>query len=272
MNSAVTFPARFLRNCFDYEDFGDEKNINKPSYSCSLSEFRKSFASQGFALIKGHFKSGETRVRLPSWLDHADIGDLMAQNTRGDQSLEIRPRDGEHRELVYTVKGQPAHCDSAYHETMPDIVMLGCSKAAASGGLSIIINIRSLLSDHHIAYLKARLRANQRIDVIYSRQKIRVEKPFVKMNPKTERVEFAFTPFVLSAIFKNKEDADLYDSIIRKSNSQAYFRYFLLEDGDFIVLDNTSMLHGRTAFAGERSLSRFWFKANRTDHSLGMAI
>lgn len=272
MNSAVTFPAQFLRNCFDYEDFGEEKNINKPSYSCSLSEFRKAFASQGFALIKGYFKPGETHARLPSWLDHGDIGDLMAQNNRGDQSLEIKPRDGEHRELIYTVKGQPAHCDSAYHETMPDIVMLGCSKAASFGGLSIIIDIRSLLSDHHMEYLKERLRAHQQIDVIYSRQKIRVEKPFVKMNPNTERAEFAFTPFALSAIFKSKEDANLYDSIIQNSNSPAYSRYFLLEDSDFVILDNTSMLHGRTAFAGERNLSRFWFKANRTDHTLGMAV
>lgn len=43
----------------------------------------------------------------------------------------------------------------------------------------------------------------------------------------------------------------------------------LLAPGDLLIMDNQSLLHGRTAFAGRRKLARFWMKPREPSNDSG---
>lgn len=154
---------------------------------------------------------------------------------------------------------QPLHTDEGHAVVYPRYVLLHCIKQAETGGDNIVVQLMPLYSQ-----LVGRFGHN--VDLLFDSKALKIhaksgiiEKPIL-LNLGTRGVGVTFSPN-LHTMTCSREVFQMYDFIARYVHSRKNQIRFKLKRNQFLILDNTAVFHGRTAFPrmSERILHRYWF-------------
>ena len=157
---------------------------------------------------------------------------------------------------------QPIHTDEGHALEYPKYVALYCEKEATIGGDSIIVPLRNLLScliteygeDVNLLYMKNALTVQN-----YQGEK---DKPILIKFDNGE-IGISFSP-VLYKIRCSDRVLRMFEYIARYVHAIKNQIRFKLQARQLLLINNCSVLHGRTAFLENdpRLLYRYWYEWN----------
>ena len=164
--------------------------------------------------------------------------------------------------LAYTSLGLQAHTDNPYRDPAPTLQLLACLENSAEGGHSLVVDgfmacdllqqeapdAFALLAGHCARFEYAGTAG----------VRLRARRPMIELAPDGELVAVRFNSRSMAALLDVP-----YDTMARYY--EAYRRFariierpelavaFKLEQGQLFMVDNTRVLHSRTAFSGAGS-------------------
>lgn len=218
------------------------------------------FNSWGFVILE--FKSCEhPRQALLSlqklfgstiYHDHSDI----------DGIVPVTPIPNKPEYINTTNQDQPLHTDGAFEVEPPKIVALQCEFAAAQGGYSRLLRgevLYKYLAEKNPESLLALFEADA-FSIIRSQKKL--TRPIFGYKNNRLNLAFRFDKTVTTSVNPKAQEAFklAVDFIINPQNQMI----FKLKENQIIVQDNTRVMHGRTAFIGNRKMNRLWLNGYST--------
>ena len=162
--------------------------------------------------------------------------------------------------LAYTNLGLQAHTDNPYRDPVPTIQILYCLENSVSGGDSTVVdgfNVALRLKNENPDYFNllskycARFEFNGKSGV-----HLQSRRPIIELTPDGELITIRFNnrsaaPFTDVPY----EDMDNYYKAYRAFsniiNDPSLAVNFKLNPGECFIIDNTRVLHARTAYSGE---------------------
>jgi [2-(trimethylamino)ethyl]phosphonate dioxygenase len=199
-------------------------------------------------------------VESGALIDVAELFGFVRETNYGkwfEVRSEIKPTN-----LAYTGAGLQAHTDNPYRDPVPTMQILYCLENSAEGGDSMVV-------DGFRAAQRLKAESPSGFDLLsrycaryeYSGEesvRLKTKKPMIELQPDGELVGIRFNnrstapivdvPFeVMPAYY----DAYRHLSTI-VSEPEMAIRFKLLP-GECFIVDNTRVLHSRTAFSGEGS-------------------
>ncbi|MEP3246680.1 MAG: TauD/TfdA family dioxygenase [Sneathiella sp.] len=201
-----------------------------------------------------------------------DVIDLFGyvRETNYGRCFEVRT-EVDPTNLAYTGLGLQAHTDNPYRDPVPTLQLLYCIENTVEGGDSLLVDgfrvaerMRAEKPDYFsmLSAFNARFCYEGEAGV-----SLRSERPMIELNPNGD---------VIAVRFNNRSCASLVD--IPYEKMQAYYaayRYFaaLVDDpemaisfklapGEGFLVDNTRILHARTAYSGTGNR---WFQGCYAD-------
>jgi alpha-ketoglutarate-dependent taurine dioxygenase len=158
-------------------------------------------------------------------------------------------------------KTQAMHTDNGFNVIFPQVVALHCEKQAKSGGYTKLVQAKHLydyLKLDHPSLLKEGF-------VIGSIKYQTYSESFVSQNffyHKNGSIGITWSPFS-DEIYGTEKSESLYRLIQSYTHNPKNQLTFKLNEGEILIIDNTSVLHSRTEFSFEdkRKLNRLWFDA-----------
>ena len=161
--------------------------------------------------------------------------------------------------LAYTNLGLQAHTDNPYRDPVPTLQILVCRENAVEGGETVVVDglqvAQRLQDEHHGAF---ELLAGYCARFAYAgapgvRQS--AKRPVFEMGPDGELIAVRFNNRSAAPLTDIPFDAmadyyAAYRAMARLVEDPAMGVSFRLSPGDAFVVDNTRVLHGRTAFTG----------------------
>ncbi len=171
-----------------------------------------------------------------------------------DVRAELNPSN-----LAYTGRGLQAHTDNPYRDPVPTLQLLHCLETTADGGDSMVVDgfrAAQRLRDEspHGFALLARYCA--RFDYAGSPDvRLSARRPIIELLPDGELICVRFNNRSTAPIIDVPyADMDAYYAAYRRLgeivDDPAMAVTFRLTPGDGFMVDNTRVLHGRTAFSG----------------------
>ncbi len=162
--------------------------------------------------------------------------------------------------LAYTNLGLSPHTDNPYRDPIPTIQILHCLENSVNGGDSIVVDgfyAAQLLQKQNPYYFKllSRYSANfefKEKNKVYLKSK----RPLIELSPSQEIITIRFNNRSIAPItdvpYKKMTDYykayTLFSNIINDSKLAVKFK---LNPGQCFVVDNTRVLHARTAYFGK---------------------
>jgi len=239
---------------------------NQRRYSPQL--LRDSLSATGIALVD----DGGSVCRSNLLNLESDLGFIIPHNlSESDGIYEVAEHGSENSSYGKGHSLQPPHTDSPFRPSPPAIVAFQCVRHAPIGGETILVRgdeIYAYLSRHNPLGLEALTsslatawRSNFRREVSVF---CRTSKGF----------QIAFRRDKSAGMQATGAAADALDEIETYVNNPSRQLRLPLRSGQILVLDNTRVLHGRTAFPPGcgRMLRRLWFDGNHPSISLGFPI
>ncbi len=188
----------------------------------------------------------------------ADLFGYVRETNYGkwfDVRSEVNPSN-----LAYTSLGLQAHTDNPYRDPVPTMQILYCLENTAEGGESMVVDGFSILkklqaeNPDSFSYLK-----NYSMNFEYrgdEGQILKTRKPMIDISADGELVGIRFNnraaaPITRVPFEKMEAFYEAYrhlESLIDDPEMQVTFK---LEAGECFIVDNTRVLHSRTAFSGE---------------------
>ena len=161
--------------------------------------------------------------------------------------------------LAYTNLGLQAHTDNPYRDPVPTIQILYCLENSALGGDSTVVdgfNAAIHLKNENPNYFNLLTKYCARFE--YSGDKeshLRSRRPMIELSPDGELIAIRFNNRSAAPITDVPyEDMESYykayrafSNIINDSASAVNFK---LNPGECFIVDNTRVLHARTAYSG----------------------
>jgi len=174
-----------------------------------------------------------------------------------DVRSEINPNN-----LAYTNLGLQAHTDNPYRDPVPTLQLLACLENSVDGGHSILVdgfNVADRLRQENLDAFDVLSRYNARFDYQGSKNvHLKAKKPVIELGPDGE---------ILAIRFNNRSSAPVVDvpyddmekyyaalrsfaTLIENETMQVRFK---LSPGELFIVDNTRVLHARSAFSSSGS-------------------
>ena len=233
------------------------KNIPEIDYKFAISDktlllkWLKSLHCYGFAkMIGGKIKSGAV----------TEIASLFGyiRETNYGKWFEVRS-DVDAINLAYTNLGLQAHTDNPYRDPVPTIQILYCLENSVSGGDTTVVdgfNAAKYLKDKNPNYFDLLTKYCARFE--YKGNKgvhLKSRKPMIEISPDGELVAIRFNNRSSAPITDVPyEDMENYYKAYRAFsdiiNDSSLAVNFKLKPGECFIVDNTRVLHARTAYSG----------------------
>ena len=222
-----------------------------------LLQWLKLLYQYGFAKMSGgQIKSGEI-IQVADLFGHV-------RETNYGKWFEVRSEINAIN-LAYTNLGLQAHTDNPYRDPVPTIQILYCLKNSASGGDSTVVdgfNAAIRLKDENPDYFNLLSKYCARFE--YNGDKgthLKSRRPMIELLPDGEIVTIRFNNRSAAAITDVPyDDMENYYNAYRAFsdiiNDPTMAVKFKLSPGECFIVDNTRVLHARTAYssAGTRWL------------------
>jgi len=227
----------------DYESAKSDKTL--------LLQWLKSLYCYGFAkMTGGKIKSGAV-------IQVADLFGYVRETNYG-KWFEVRSEVNAIN-LAYTNLGLQAHTDNPYRDPVPTIQILYCLENSASGGDSTVVdgfNAAIRLKDENPDYFNLLSKYCARFE--YNGDKgahLQSRRPMIELSPDGEIIAIRFNNRSAAPITDVPyEDMENYYKAYRAFsdiiNDPTLAVNFKLNPGECFIVDNTRVLHARTAYSG----------------------
>ena len=215
-------------------------------------QWLKSLYCYGFAKMTGG------KIESGSLIQIADLFGYVRETNYG-KWFEVQSEVNAIN-LAYTNLGLQAHTDNPYRDPVPTIQILYCLENSVSGGDSTVVdgfNVALRLKNENPDYFNllskycARFEFNGKSGV-----HLQSRRPIIELTPDGELITIRFNnrsaaPFTDVPY----EDMDNYYKAYRAFsniiNDPSLAVNFKLNPGECFIIDNTRVLHARTAYSGE---------------------
>ncbi len=219
-----------------------------------LINWLKSLNSFGFAKINGCEKKTGTVIKIAKLFGYV-------RETNYGKYFDVKSKTNAIN-LAYTNHGLQAHTDNPYRNPVPTIQILHCIKNSTKGGETKVIdgfNAALHLKKKNKKYFDLLSKYCSRFE--FKRKKnihLKSRFPMIKLSPDRE---------LIAIHFNNRSIAPLTDVPYNDMLNyyKAYRKFskiiddpkmaikFKLKEGDCFIVDNTRVLHARTAYSGAGS-------------------
>ena len=219
-----------------------------------LINWLKSLNSFGFAKITGCEKKTGTVIKIAKLFGYV-------RETNYGKYFDVKSKTNAIN-LAYTNHGLQAHTDNPYRNPVPTIQILHCIKNSTKGGETKVIdgfNAALHLKKKNKKYFDLLSKYCSRFE--FKRKKnihLKSRFPMIKLSPDHE---------LIAIHFNNRSIAPLTDVPYNDMLNyyKAYRKFskiiddpkmaikFKLKEGDCFIVDNTRVLHARTAYSGTGS-------------------
>jgi gamma-butyrobetaine hydroxylase len=167
-----------------------------------------------------------------------------------DVRAEVNPNN-----LAYTSLGLQAHTDNPYRDPVPTLQILACLENTVTGGDTIVVDGFSAIGELRPDELAALARYPARF--VYGGMRgvrLSAKRPMIELGPDGELLALRFNNRSAAALTDVPYDAmpGYYAAHRRLAEliaSPALALSFRLAPGEAFIVDNTRVLHGRTAFS-----------------------
>ena len=233
------------------------KNIPNIDYKTAKSDnilllkWMKSLHKYGFAKISGGNKESGAIIQIANLIGYI-------RETNYGKFFEVRSEINAVN-LAYTNLGLQAHTDNPYRDPAPTIQILYCLENSALGGDSRVVDgfkAAILLKEENSEYFNLLTKYCARFE--YNEDKkthLQSRKPMIELSPDGEIIAIRFNNRSVAPItdvpysdMENFYNAYRKFSDIISDPSMAV--KFKLKPGEGFVVDNTRVLHSRTAYSG----------------------
>jgi len=222
--------------------------LDKPQFL----QWLKSLYRYGFAKMNGG------KIESGALIQIADLFGYVRETNYGkwfDVQSEVNAIN-----LAYTNLGLQAHTDNPYRDPVPTIQILYCLENSVSGGDSTVVdgfNVALRLKNENPDYFNllskycARFEFNGKSGV-----HLQSRRPIIELSPDGELITIRFNnrsaaPFTdvpYEDMINYYKAYRAFSDIINDSSLAVNFK---LNPGECFIIDNTRVLHARTAYAGE---------------------
>ncbi len=217
-----------------------------------LLQWLKSLYRYGFAKMTGG------KIESGAIIQIADLFGYVRETNYG-KWFEVRSEINAIN-LAYTNLGLQAHTDNPYRDPVPTIQILYCLENSASGGDSTVVdgfNAAMRLKDENPDYFSLLCKYCARFE--YNGDKgvhLQSRRPMIELSPDGELIAIRFNNRSAAPItdvpYEDMEDYykayRAFSDIINDSTMAVNFK---LNPGECFIVDNTRVLHARTAYSGE---------------------
>jgi len=216
-----------------------------------LLKWLKSLHRYGFAkVIGGKIESG-------ALIEIANLFGYVRETNYG-KWFEVRS-EVDAINLAYTNLGLQAHTDNPYRDPVPTIQILYCLENSVSGGDTTVVdgfNVARHLKDKNPNYFDLLTKYCARFE--YKGNKdvhLKSRKPMIELSPDGELTAIRFNNRSFAPIIDVPyEDMENYYKAYRAFseiiNDPLFAVNFKLKPGECFIVDNTRVLHARTAYSG----------------------
>ena len=227
----------------DYKSAKSDKTL--------LLQWLKSLYHYGFAKMTGG------RIESGALIQIADLLGYVRETNYG-KWFEVRSEVNAIN-LAYTNLGLQAHTDNPYRDPVPTIQILYCLENSASGGDSTVVDgfnaAMSLKNENHIFF---NLLSTYCARFEYKGDEgvhLRSRRPIIELSPDGELIAIRFNNRSAAPITDVPyDDMENYYKAYRAFsdiiNDPALAVNFKLNPGECFIVDNTRVLHARTAYSG----------------------
>lgn len=188
------------------------------------------------------------------------FGDPVSEKFSGGRAYTNIQSKENAKFYVNSNVAQPIHTDEGHALEYPKYVALYCEKEAGIGGDSIIVPLHNLLISLTAEY-------GEDVNLLYMKDALTVQnyqgeknKPIlIKFNNGDVGISFSS---VLYKVKCSERVFEMFDFIARYVHAVKNQIRFKLHERQLLVLNNCSVLHGRTSFlkSDPRLLYRYWYK------------
>lgn len=216
-----------------------------------LLQWLKSLYRYGFAKMTGG------KIESGALIKIADLFGYVRKTNYG-KWFEVRSEINAIN-LAYTNLGLQAHTDNPYRDPVPTIQILYCLENSASGGDSTVVdgfNAAIRLKDENPDYFNLLSKYCARFE--YNGDKgahLQSRRPIIELSPDGELIAIRFNNRSAAPITDVPyEDMENYYKAYRAFsdiiNDPILAVNFKLNPGECFIVDNTRVLHARTAYSG----------------------
>jgi gamma-butyrobetaine dioxygenase len=227
----------------DYKSAKSDKTL--------LLQWLKSLYRYGFAKMTGG------KIESGAVIQVADLFGYVRETNYG-KWFEVRSEVNAIN-LAYTNLGLQAHTDNPYRDPVPTIQILYCLENSASGGDSTVVdgfNAAIRLKDENPDYFNLLSKYCARFE--YNGDKgahLQSRRPIIELSPDGELIAIRFNNRSAAPITDVPyDDMENYYKAYRTFsdiiNDPALAVNFKLNPGESFIVDNTRVLHARTAYSG----------------------
>jgi len=216
-----------------------------------LLKWMKSLHEYGFAKITGGTKeSGEIIqiANLIGYIRETNYGKFF------DVKSEVNAVN-----LAYTNLGLQAHTDNPYRDPVPTIQILYCLENSTSGGDSKVVDgfkAAIVLKEQNQGYFDLLTKYCARFEYKED-EKTHLEsrRPMIELSPDGEIIAIRFnnrsTAPITDVPYRDMENYyNAYRKFSEIINDHSMAVNFKLKPGEAFIVDNTRVLHSRTAYSG----------------------
>jgi gamma-butyrobetaine dioxygenase len=227
----------------DYKSAKSDKTL--------LLQWLKSLYRYGFAKMTGG------KIESGAVIQIADLFGYVRETNYG-KWFEVRSEINAIN-LAYTNLGLQAHTDNPYRDPVPTIQILYCLENSASGGDSTVVdgfNAAIRLKDENPDYFNLLSKYCARFE--YNGDKgthLQSRRPIIELSPDGKLIAIRFNNRSAAPITDVPYDdmANYYKAYRTFSdiiNDPQLTVNFKLNSGECFIVDNTRVLHARTAYSG----------------------
>ena len=233
------------------------KNIPNIDYKTAKSDnilllkWMKSLHKYGFAKISGGNKESGAIIQIANLIGYI-------RETNYGKFFEVRSEISAVN-LAYTNLGLQAHTDNPYRDPAPTIQILYCLENSASGGDSKVVDgfkAAILLKEENPEYFDLLTKYCARFEYNEDgKTHLQSRRPMIELSPDSEIITIRFNNRSAAPITDVPyNDMENYYKAYRKFseiiNNPSMAINFKLKPGEGFVVDNTRVLHSRTAYSG----------------------
>lgn len=202
----------------------------------------------GFAILRGTPTCEGTVLEVASTFGYV-------RETNYGRLFDVRAEAGP-TNLAYTALAIAPHTDNPYRDPVPTLQLLHCLSNAVEGGESGLLDGfeagRILRAENGPAFHRL---TSTPVTFAWSDEYavLAARRPLIVVDPLGRIREIRFNPRSMQAVRLPREELDDFyvayrhlSEILARPELQLSFR---LEPGDCVILDNTRVLHSRTAFS-----------------------
>lgn len=220
------------------------------------SEIIQQIHQNGFALI--NLKSINFSIEDLAYWQENILGPLM--NNKNPQNLPYCKVEAVNNSpyFVHSSKSQPLHTDEGYTTNYPKYVSLYCTHQSDMGGDSVLFDFHSFYPELQARFQDILMDLADPGAIIIEGIGGMKSKPLLLFDNGIPGISYCVTLKSMSCSQNVFSAFDYITNFIHNPHNQIRFK---LAEKQLLIIDNTRMLHGRTAFeeGNDRLLYRFWF-------------